>query len=176
VRYLELRRHAPNEGDTLTEEGRALAQRVGHSLEGPYDAVFSSPAKRAAETVAWFLRGLGQQLPQAHGVTDALASPREDRWREAATASGTGRIDDIEQIDPELVAEEAPRMADALLQMLAAIQDDQRVLAVGHSPFLEAAVYRLTGHVLEPLGKCEGVLLSREDDRVHVERELRLEG
>lgn len=176
MRYLELRRHAPNEGDQLTEAGRALAERVGHSLEGPYDAVFSSPAKRAAETVAWFLRGLGQQLPQHHGVTDALTSPREDRWREAATASATGRIDDIERVDPDLVAEETPRLADAMLQMLAALQDGQRALAVGHSPFLEAGVHALTGQVLEPLGKCEGVLLSREDDRVHVERELRLEG
>lgn len=176
MRYLELRRHAPNEGDQLTEEGRALAQRVGHSLEGPYDAVFSSPAKRAAETVAWLLRGLGQQLPQTHGVTEGLTSPLEDRWREAGARSETWRVDDIERTDPELVAEEKPRLADAMLQMLAAVEEGQRALGVGHSPFLEAGVYALTGRAVDPLGKCEGVLLGHDGDRVRVERELRLGG
>lgn len=176
MRRLEVRRHAPNRGDELTDEGKALAERVGRSLEGPFQAVFSSPTKRAAETVAWFLRGSGQQLPQSHGTTDGLTSPQEDRWRAAAEASGTGRIDHIEEADPGLVAEERPRLADAMLQMLAAVQDGQRALAVGHSPLLEAAVHALTGQVVEPLGKCEGVLLSHDGERLRVERELRLGG
>lgn len=176
MRYLELRRHGDNDGDALTETGRATAERVGHSLEGPYDAVFSSPAKRAAETIAWFLRGLGQQLPQSHGVTQGLTSADEDRWRQAAKASETGRIDDIAKQDPTLVQDEAPRLADAMLQMLAAVQEGQRALAVGHGPFLEAGVYALTGTVVEPLGKCEGILLGHDGERVTVEREYRLDG
>jgi broad specificity phosphatase PhoE len=176
MRRLEIRRHAPNRGDELTDEGKALAERVGRSMEETYGAVFSSPAKRAAETVAWFLRGSGQQLPQSHGVTEGLTSRQEDRWRAAAEAAGTGRIDDVERADPGLVAEEKPRLADAMLQMLAAVRDEQRALAVGHSPFLEAAVHALTGEVLEPLGKCEGALLAHDGERLWVERELRLEG
>ena len=175
MRHLELRRHAKADGDVLTEVGRQTAERVGRGLEGPFDAVFSSPAKRTAETIAWFLRGLGQQLPQTHGVTDGLASPLQDRWREAAQASGTGRIDDIEPRDPDLVSAEAPRLADAMLQMLAAIEDGRRALAVGHSPLLEAGVYGLTGHPLEPLGTCEGVLLAHDGERVTIERELRID-
>lgn len=175
MRYLELRRHADNEGDALTETGRASAERVGRTLEGPFDAVFSSPAKRTAETIAWFLRGLGQQLPQSHGVTEGLASPVEDRWRDAAKRSGTGRIDDIEREDRDLVDGEKMRLADAMLQMLAAVRDGQRALAVGHSPLLEAGVYALTRRVIEPLGKCEGVLLGHDGEQVTIEAERRLE-
>lgn len=175
MRRLELRRHAKADGDVLTELGRQTAQRVGQALEGPYDAVFTSPAKRAAETIAWFLRGLGQQLPQTHGVTDGLASPLEDRWRTAAQASGTGRIDDIERRDRDLVAAETSRLADAMLQMLASIEDDRRALAVGHSPLLEAGVYGLTGRALDPLATCEGVLLAHDGERITIERELRVE-
>ncbi|HUG87538.1 MAG TPA: histidine phosphatase family protein [Actinomycetota bacterium] len=176
MRYLELRRHADSDGDALTEAGRTTAERVGRGMEGPFDGVFTSPAKRAAATAAWFLRGLGQQLPQLHGVTDGLTSGEEGRWRETAILSETGRVDDIEREDPELVGSELPRLADAVLQMLAALRDGQRALAVGHSPFLEAAVYALTDVVLEPLRKCEGVLLGSDGERVTVEAERRLEG
>ncbi|HEX6208535.1 MAG TPA: phosphoglycerate mutase family protein [Actinomycetota bacterium] len=176
MRYLELRRHADNEGDALTEAGKATAERVGRSMEGPFDGVFTSPAKRAATTAAWFLRGMGQQLPQLHGVTEGLTSPEEKRWREAGERTGTWKVDDIEREDPELLRGELPRLADAILQMFAAIQDGQRALVVGHSPFLEAAVYALTGVVPEPLGKCEGILLAHDGERVTVEGDLRLPG
>lgn len=176
MRFLELRRHADNDGDALTDAGKTTAERVGRSMEGPFDAVFTSPAKRAATTAAWFLRGLGQQLPQLHGVTDGLTSPLEERWREVGGRTGTWRVDDIAREDPELIREELPRLADALLQAFAAIQDGQRALVVGHSPFLEAAVHALTGTVLEPLGKCEGALLGHDGERVSLVREARLEG
>lgn len=174
MRALELRRHADNEGDRLTDDGRARAEEVGRSLAEDYAAIFSSPAKRAAETVAWFLRGRGHQLPPTHGVTEGLASPVEDRWRQAAKASETGRLDDIERQDPDLVEKEKRRLADAMLQMLAATSEDGRSLAVGHSPLLEAGVYGLTGQVVEPLGKCEGVLLVHDGERVTVAEEYRL--
>lgn len=175
MRSLELRRHAHNDGDRLTDEGRARAHQIGRGLAEHYDAIFSSPAERAAETVAWFLRGRGQQLPPTHAATEGLASAMEDRWREAAKASGTGRVDDIQKRAPALVAEESARLAQALREMLAAVPDGGRGLAVGHSPFLEAGVYGLTGTVLEPLGKCEGVLLVQDEAGARVEDEFRLE-
>lgn len=176
LRTLEVRRHAPREKgvDALSDEGRDLAHRVGQKLAGDYDAVFTSPAKRAAETVAWFLRGLGQPLPRTHGVSDGLTSTVEPRWREAAKASGSGRIDDIAGRDPDLVEMEKSRLGDAVLQMLAAVSDGERVLAVGHSPLIEAAVYGLTGHVIEPLKECEGVILIRENDEIVLAEELRV--
>jgi phosphohistidine phosphatase SixA len=56
VRTLELRRHAPRDpdDDRLSPEGRALAAEVARTLGGGYDAVFVSPARRAAETAHIF--------------------------------------------------------------------------------------------------------------------------
>jgi broad specificity phosphatase PhoE len=176
VRSLELRRHAPRDpdADRLSENGRALALHVGKDLPGGYAAVFTSPARRAAETAAWFLRGLGQQLPQDHGVDEGLASPVEDRWRKAAKAAGTGRIDAIRKHDPDLVDEESVRLAQAVRELLAAIPEGGRALAVGHSPLIEAAVYGLTGRVIEPLRECDGVLVEQDsDDRTTLAAEYR---
>ncbi|HEX9824044.1 MAG TPA: histidine phosphatase family protein [Actinomycetota bacterium] len=144
MRFLEVRRHADADGDALTEEGKRKAERVGRQLTGNYHAVFTSPAKRAAETAAWFLRGLGQKLPPTHGVTEGLASS-----------------------DPD-------KVADAFRQMLAAVPEDGRALAVGHTPIIESGVRALTGQTVEPLGRCEGVLLAQEGDGYRVVEEYRL--
>jgi broad specificity phosphatase PhoE len=175
VRALELRRHAPRDpdADALSEQGRALALSVGKDLPGGYAAVFTSPARRAAETAAWFLRGLGQQLPQDHGVAEGLASPVEDRWRSAARAAGTGRIDAVRERDPELVEEESTRLAEAVRELLAQIPEGGRGLAVGHSPLIEAAALGLTGAVIEPLSECEGILVEEEGGRVRLAAEYR---
>jgi broad specificity phosphatase PhoE len=175
MRALELRRHAPREkaDDRLTPEGQRLAEEVGRSLPGGYAAIFTSPAKRAAETVAWFLRGLGQTLPEHHAVTEGLASRVEDRWRAASKASGTGRIDDIEGVDGELVEQEASRLGRAAVELLGSLDDGARGLAVGHSPLIEAAVFGATGRVVEPLDECEGVLLEGDGETVRLAEEYR---
>jgi phosphohistidine phosphatase SixA len=145
VRSLELRRHAPRDpdADRLSKDGQALALKVGHDLPGGYVAVFTSPAKRAAETAAFFMRALGQQLPQIHGVSDDLS------------------VD-----DPE-------RLARGVRQILASIPEGGRGLAVGHTPLIEKAVRALTGQRIEPLAECEGVLLEEENGEVRVATEYR---
>ena len=85
MRTLEVRRHAQRdpEADRLSEEGRAQAQSVGASLAGGYAVVFISPAQRAAETVAWFLRGLGEQLPRTPSCRASrrrTTTARRSRW------------------------------------------------------------------------------------------------
>jgi broad specificity phosphatase PhoE len=177
VRALELRRHAPRDpdADRLSPEGQALAEAVGRDLPGGYDAVFTSPAKRAAETMAWFLRGLGQKLPAQHGVAEGLASPVEDRWRAAAKAAGTGRIDAVREQDRSLVEEESRRLGEAARELLVAVPEGRRGLAVGHSPLIEAAVFGLTNEVIEPLHECEGVLLQEESGLVRLAEEYRSE-
>jgi broad specificity phosphatase PhoE len=175
VRALELRRHAPRdpEADRLTAGGAVLAEEVGRSLPGGYDALFTSPAKRAAETAAWFLRGLRQQLPAQHGIVEGLASTVEDGWRSAAKAAGTGRIDAVRERDPELVDTDSARLADAVRQILTGLPEGGRGLVIGHSPMIEAAVYGLTGEVVEPLKECEGVLLEEEEGHVRLAQEYR---
>ena len=80
MKELELRRHARRDpdDDALSSEGRAQAEHVGTTLPTDYVAVFVSPAKRAAETVAWFLRGSRQLLPD-HAVVSGLADGDADQ-------------------------------------------------------------------------------------------------
>ena len=86
MKELELRRHARRDpdDDALSSEGRAQAEHVGTTLPTDYVAVFVSPAKRAAETVAWFLRGSRQLLPD-HAIVSALADGDADQ---AAVVAG----------------------------------------------------------------------------------------
>ena len=58
VEQLELRRHARRDphADRLSPEGRVQAEDVGRATTRAFDQVFVSPAARAAETAAWFLR------------------------------------------------------------------------------------------------------------------------
>lgn len=145
MRALELRRHAPRDPkeDRLSKDGQALALLIGKDLPGGYVALFTSPAKRAAETAAFFMRALGQQLPQIHGVSDDFASD-----------------------DPD-------RLARSVRQILAAIPQGGRGLAVGHTPLIEKAVELLTGRRVAPLAECEGVLLEEEDGEIRLGTEYR---
>ncbi|MPZ71150.1 MAG: hypothetical protein GEU71_16735 [Actinobacteria bacterium] len=75
----------------------------------------------------------------------------------------------LRRADPDLVAEDSARLAVGLRNLLARLPDGGRALAVGHSPTNEAAVFGLTGEVVPPLGKGEGVLVIRTDDQYRVE-------
>ena len=148
MRSLELRRHAERDpdADRLSPEGRVHAEEAGRALGGPFAVVFVSPAERAAETVAFFLRGLGQQLP-AHGTVPGLAARDNDG--------------------------SAPAMGRVVAALLDAVPEGERGLAVGHTPLIEKAVLGLTGVEVGPLAPCEGVLLTREDDGLMRVHELR---
>ena len=145
MKSVELRRHAPRdpEEDRLSKDGQGLALLIGRDLPGGYVAVFTSPARRAAETAAFFLRALGQKLPQIHGVSDDLASD-----------------------DPN-------KLARAVHQIFDAIPDGGRGMAIGHTPLLETAVKALTGESISPLRECEGVLLEEEDGVIRLANEYR---
>ena len=79
MRTLELRRHATvtRQADKLSQEGRAQAAVGGRDARGRLLRRVRLPAERAAETVAWLLRGLGEQLP-AHAVVPGLAAQDND--------------------------------------------------------------------------------------------------
>jgi phosphohistidine phosphatase SixA len=151
VRSLEVRRHARRDPDVdrLSQEGRIQAESVGRTLAGGYAVVFTSPAHRAAETVAWFLRGLGEPLPP-HAVIPGLAGDGTDRTPLA--------------------------MAGVLTALLDSVPEDARGLAISHTPLIERAVLGLTVREIEPLRECEGVLLTKEGERPVAVEELRLTG
>jgi phosphohistidine phosphatase SixA len=140
VKVLELYRHArrdPTE-DRLAPEGRAGAEDLGRSITSPFDVVFTSPAQRAAETVAWILRGMHAQLPAEHAVVPGLA----------------GRGTDGSPV----------QLARVLSEVLDAIPHGGRALAVSHTPIVEKATEGLTGRAIAPLSELEGVRLTVSDD------------
>jgi len=149
VKQLELRRHAPRDPavDALSPAGRAMAQALGEGARGiPYAAVFVSPATRAAETAAWFLRGAGLQLP-THEVVPGLGG-----------ADVTGGAPD--------------GMAAGVRALLERVPEGGRGLAISHTPLVERAAKGL-GVEVAPMAECEGILVTRDDDgRIEIE-ELR---
>jgi len=125
---------------------------VGRSQQDiVYAAVFVSPAERAAETVAWFLRGAGQQLSLVHSVVPGLAG------KDQTEGSPEG-------------------MATGIRSLLERVPEGGRGLAISHTPFVERAALGLTGHEVEPMRECEGLLITlRDEGDIEVE-ELRLPG
>ena len=149
---LELRRHARRDPavDRLSEAGRAAAEDAGRAAGAAglrYDAVFVSPAQRAAETAAWFLRGAGQQLPD-HGVVPGLGG------QDASGGSPEG-------------------MAAGVRALLDQIPDGGRGLAISHTPLVERAAFGLTGSEVAPMAELEGILVTRGDDGAVSVTELR---
>jgi phosphohistidine phosphatase SixA len=151
MQRLELRRHATRDGqrDALSAEGRALAEDVGRAGGERYDAIFVSPAGRAAETAAWFLRGAGQQLPPGHAMIPGLAG------HDASGGSPEG-------------------MAAGVRALLDQIPDGGLGLAISHTPLVERAAFGLTGREVEPMAECEGIMVTRRDDGTIAVEELRL--
>ena len=149
MKVLEVRRHAIRDpdADRLSAAGRAQAEDVGRSAGVTYDAVFVSPAQRAAETAAWFLRGAGQQLPE-HAVIPALAG------KGAAGGSPEG-------------------MAAGVRALLDRLSDGERGLAISHAPLVERAAFGLSGREIRPLAECEGIVVTLSDDGTIDVSELR---
>jgi phosphohistidine phosphatase SixA len=149
MKVLELRRHAIRDpdADRLSAAGRAQAEDAGRSAGAVYDAVFVSPAERAAETAAWFLRGAGQQLPE-HAVIPGLAG------KDASGGSPEG-------------------MASGVRALLAHLSDGERGLAISHTPLVERAAFGLTGLEISQLAECEGILVTMSDDGAIEVAELR---
>lgn len=170
MRYVELRRHTDNEGDQLTERGRSDAEAISRQqLRPPYAAFASTGAQRCTTMLEILRHGVGQEeVPIT--VVRGLRSTVEDRWREAAKAAGKGAdLEAIRAVDPDLVEKESVLLGTALRQVVQALPESGRALVVGHSPTNEAAVLGLTGTVVPPLGKGEGVLVVEEAGRYRVE-------
>ena len=147
---IELRRHAPRDpaADRLSTAGRAMAEDVGRTQRDvTYVAVYVSPAQRAAETAAWFLRGAGAQLPD-HAVVPGLGG------QDATGGSPEG-------------------MAAGIRALFDQVPAGGRALAISHTPLVERAGFGLTGREFAPMRECEGLLITRRDDGAIEVEELR---
>jgi hypothetical protein len=170
MRQVELRRHTDNDGDILTADGVKAALEIGRGLEGPYEVVVSTGAQRATQSAACFLAAGCQGVPRGVTVETGLRSDREDRWKEAYKQAGSGDLSAFRSVDPGFVDEECGMLGEALGQVLGSLDEGGTALVVGHSPTNEAAVYGLTGHEVDPLGKGEGVLVVEGDGSYEVRR------
>jgi hypothetical protein len=169
MRYVELLRHTDNDGDKLTPEGVAAAETIGRDRVTPPYALFgSTPARRATEMVEILRRSVDQEDVPVREVR-GLRSSVEDRWRAAAEAAGKGAdVEAIRTVDPDLVEQESALLGGALRSVFDALPEGGRALVVGHSPTNEAAVLGLTGAVVGPLGKGDGVLIIENGGRFEV--------
>jgi phosphohistidine phosphatase SixA len=148
MKYLELRRHALRHAtqDVLTKAGQEQAERVGETLPGHYDGLFVSSARRAAETAAYFMRALGQKLPQNHAIFEPFQNPGSEG-----------------------------ELQETVREMFRLLPPGGRGLAVGHTPLIETAVRGLTGEKVRPLKECEGLTVVEDDGDYRLEAEHRLE-
>lgn len=164
AKYVELRRHTDNNGDLLTDEGIHTAMTVGSNLSHDLDLAVSSGAQRATQTIACFLSA--GRVSVRHGVVvdDRFRSRDENRWKEAYRRAGGGDIEAFRNADPNLVQSETKLFAGALEELFGRLPEGGRALVVGHSPMQEAAVWGLTGRIVTPLGKGEGLVVVKEDD------------
>ncbi|MDQ5875057.1 MAG: histidine phosphatase family protein [Actinomycetota bacterium] len=172
VKSIELRRHTDSDGDVLSREGVEAALEVGATLNGDYEAMVSSGAQRATQTLACFLAVLGEPVPRGVVVDPRFRSEREDRWRRAYETGGGGDIASFLEADSGLVREEASLLARALEELFGGLRSSERALVVGHSPMQEVAVYGLTGKVVEPLAKGAGIEVTQADEGGYTVREL----
>ena len=170
ARTIELRRHTDDDGDVLTTEGVSSALEIGRGLSGGYALVATSGAQRATQTAACFLAGLGERVPGGVVVEFGLRSDREDDWRAAYSEAGAGDLESLRGADPDLVAEDSEALAEGLRLILDRLDDGETALCIGHSPTSEAAVLGLTGEIVDPLGKGEGVRIVVDGDDHSVER------
>jgi broad specificity phosphatase PhoE len=170
ARYLELRRHTDSDADVLTEEGVRAALEIGRRLKGPYVLLVSSGAQRATQTLACFACVLSEPVSGGVVVEPGLRSDVEDRWRSAYQTAGSGELSALREADPGLVREDSERLAGGLRRILDRLPDRGRALAVGHSPTNEAAVFGLTGEIVAPISKGEGVLVVADADGARVEQ------
>ena len=169
MKRVEIRRHTDNDGDQLTEEGVAAAEEIGRTgLHPPYALFISTGAGRATQMLTILRAATGQEEVPVR-VEPGLRSPVEDRWREASKASGSGGdLEAMRKVDPELVDKESVELGAALRGVFAQLPGDGRALVVGHSPTNEAAVLGLTGRLVPPLGKGQGVLVTEKEGRFTV--------
>ena len=156
-RTVDLRRHHDADGDFLTDEGVRTALEVGARLQPGYEIFISSGAQRSTQTLACYLAASGLRLGKGVVVDSRFRSEVEDRWRDAYESGGGGDIESFRKADPDLVETESKLFAAALEDVFSRLPGDGRALIVGHSPMQEAAVFGLTGVIVEPLSKGAGV-------------------
>lgn len=154
----------------MTPEGEAQALQVAQALEGiPFDAVWSSPLKRARKTAELITRQLQQSIPNlaTPTVTDDLKEISLPLWEGMPFVEAEARYPDIYhqwRYDPANLVMTIPKpagkdgetedfypfralyqQATRFWQMLLAQHEGQTLLVVAHSAINRALISTATG-------------------------------
>lgn len=174
MKKVEIRRHALKDSgtrkDMLSPEGIEQARKAGAEMKNKgYTHVVITQLFRTPQTAAAMAEGAGDFAAAYVIVSPALFTKRMDEL--VAYVKEHGAV-----VKPEipLIQEEARRMADEFVHLVAGLPENAHTLAIGHSPLTEIMILGLTGRVVSPLKECEGVILTFDGANWTIEEEIRL--
>jgi len=175
MKVVEIRRHSiRGSDDTLSEEGRQLASKAGSTLEGNYLRCYTSPKKRAIQTLGEFGYTLFKVDERFGPLPGEKIRPFEDRAKKMVENRKLTLLEAFFEIrELHLILEEKGReVIEAVRQICGELPDGGRALVVSHGGAVEpAALLALArGFSLNVLGgellECEGMKFFFEGDSV----------
>lgn len=171
---LEVRRHSIRKhggGSQLSQDGVALAREVGTTM-GPFATVAASVVPRARETAVAMGFAVDHELVTLASDPNVYAEASAVDW--AQTESPFGTLASIIAADGAY-ANYAHSMAAIWRDLLTPLTANDRVLVIGHSGELEAALiacFPTADHSTwgRFFGPCQGACLTFEGEPAHFTR------
>jgi len=175
MKVVEVRRHSIRGGDdALSEEGRQLARKAGKTLEGKYLYRYSSPKKRAIQTLEEFGYTIFKVDERFGPLPGQEIRPFEDRVKKVVEDQKLTLLEaffKVRALHP-IMEEKGRQLIEAVKQICRELPDDERALVVSHGGSVEPAAILTLGKdfSLDVLGgellECEGVKFFLERDSV----------
>lgn len=166
MKLLEIRRHSHRDREgNLSSDGRRLADLVGRSLNGPFVSCYSSPRKRAVQTMEAF----GCPHLTVEELFDllnpSLFAPYQEEVEAVMHEKGISILEGYFAVPQTLqsLEEEGERIYLGIKEIVTHLPEGGKALAVSHGGTIEAAALyglgkefnlSLLGGEFEP---CEGV-------------------
>ena len=175
MKVVEVRRHSiRGSDDTLSEEGRQLARRAGSTLEGKYLYCYTSPKKRAIQTLEEFGYTIFKVDERFGPLPGDKVRPFEDSAKKIVENQKLSLLQaffEIRELHP-IMEEKGRELIEAVKRTCRELPDDGRALAISHGGSIEPAAILALGKdfSLDVLGgellECEGVRFFVEGDSV----------
>ncbi len=175
MKVVEIRRHSIRGGDdTLSEEGRQLARKAASTLEGKYLRCYTSPKKRAMQTLEEFGYTTFIVDKRFGPLPRDKIKPFEERAKKITENRKLSLLEAFFEIRElyAILRQKGRELIEAVKQVCRELPDDGRALVVSHGGAIEPATILplerdfslnvLGGELLE----CEGVRFFVEGDSV----------
>jgi len=175
MKVVEVRRHSiRGSDDTLSDEGKQLARKAGSTLEGKYLCCYSSPKKRAIQTLEEFgytVFKVDEQFGPLPGEKVRAFEDRATKIVEDQKLTLLEAFFEIRELHP-IMEEKGRELIEAVKRICRELPEDGRALVVSHGGAIEpAAILALEKDFsLDVLGgellECEGVTFFLDGDTV----------